>query len=87
MKSFEDALSSAYLSITKIALDLTSLLIMCLSDRLPPVLQLMINCTRKIAANQNAPTQVSALLFTGFAHFEVHGPDLHPAICLVARFV
>jgi hypothetical protein len=58
MTSFEDALSLAYLSITKIALDLTLLLIMCLSDQLPPVLHLMINGTRKITANQ---TQISAL--------------------------
>ena len=66
MKSFEDALSLAYLSITKIALDLTLLLIMCLSDRLPPVLHLMTNRTRKIAANQNAQTQIWSLLFARF---------------------
>jgi hypothetical protein len=31
-----------------------------LSVALPPALHFMINCTRKIAANQNAPTQVLA---------------------------
>jgi hypothetical protein len=62
MKSFEDALSLAYLSIAKIALDLTLLLIMCLSDQLPPVLHVMTNRTRKIAANQNAQSQISARL-------------------------
>jgi hypothetical protein len=86
MKSFEDALSLAYLSTTKIAL----------------ILPYYLLCTYQIGRRQfytswpivRAKSQqiktlrlkfgLSCLL--DFACFGVHGPDLHPAICLVARF-